>query len=370
MEGVPEQSSGSLFESYSYGLGLPTRQPIGIWGTSFFTLEQNPKRMMEPKKKLYWARTKDGWKIALHRYVGDSRFPVLLVHGLASNHTNFDFPVDELNFARYLNRQGFDCWIVDLRGSGLSKRSTLRPQKWCFDDFVFQDLPAAVDKILQVSKSTKIHWVGHSMGGVLAFPFFQTFSKTKVIRSLITVATPMTTHSKPGYFKYLYPLDGFIRLLPSVPYRTLSKIAVLFHRPILRMEDHVLFARSNMDENILKNLMNHSVESVPSSLILQIHDWLRHNRFASLDGKFNYLDKLDQIKLPILMAVGSIDTFTPEADLRLTVRKLPKANMTLKVFGKNNGHENDYGHIDLLLGKNSPREVFPELSKWLKRQDR
>ena len=326
--------------------------------------------MVKYKKKVYYTRTQDGWKIALHRYAGDSRYPVLMVHGLASNYTNFDFPMEELNLARYLNRKGFDCWIVDLRGSGLSKKSSLRPQKWLFDHYVFQDLPAAVDKVLKITKADKLHWVGHSLGGVLAFPFFQHYKRKNIIRSLITVATPMTTHSKPGYFKYLYPLDGFIKLLPSVPYRALSKIAALFHRPLLKMDDHVLFARANMTEEIIKQVLNHSVESIPSSLIIQIHDWLRHNRFASYDGKLDYLANLSDIELPILMVVGSIDSFTPEADLRLAFRKMPNANMTLKVFGKNKGHQSDYGHIDLILGKNAPKEVFPELSRWLKRYDR
>ena len=259
--------------------------------------------------------------------------------------------------------------MIDLRGSGLSKRRTLRPLKWYFDDFVFQDLPAALNKIRQVTRTKKVHWIGHSLGGLLAFPLYQTYNGGNPLQSIITVATPMTTRAKPGYFKYLYRLDGLLRLVPGLPYKPLSKIAALFPEQVLKMEDHILFARDNMNKEIIQSILNHSVESVPSSLILQIHDWFRHNYFSNRDGSINFLEGLETISLPILMMVGSIDSFTPAADIRLAFKKLPNADKTLMSFGKKHGHENDYGHIDLILGKNAPKEVFPHMAKWLEKHD-
>jgi pimeloyl-ACP methyl ester carboxylesterase len=321
-------------------------------------------------KKIYWVKTSDGWKIALHRRQGKKfRLPVVLVHGLASNFTNMDFPLPGLSLAQYLFELGFDCWIIDLRGSGLSKRRTLRPLKWYFDDFVFKDLPAALRKIRQVTRAKKVHWIGHSLGGLLAFPICQTFNGGNPIHSLITVATPLTTRAKPGYFKYLYHLDGLLRWVPGLPYKPLSKLVAWFPEQVLKMEDHILFSRNNMTVEIIQTILRHSVESVPSSLILQIHDWFRHNYFSNRDGTVNFLDGLEGISLPILMMVGSIDSFTPSADIRLAFKKIPNADKTLMAFGKKYGHENEYGHIDLILGKNAPREVFPHIAKWLTKHD-
>jgi polyhydroxyalkanoate synthase len=180
----------------------------------------------------------------------------------------------------------------------------------------------------------------------------------------------MTTHSRPGYFKHLYKWDAFLRFLPWVPYKSLSKVASYFLETLLAMDDHVLYSKDNMTPEILKTMLHHAVESVPSSLILQIHDWFRHNYFSSRDRNINFMENLDQLMMPILMIVGSIDTFTPAADIRLAFRKLPNAEKTLMVFGKNRGHENEYGHIDLLLGKNAPKEVYPNILDWLKKHDR
>lgn len=322
------------------------------------------------KPEVHYARTQDGWKIALHHHPGKrSRHPVLLVHGLASNYRNMDFPIKDLSLAHHLSKKGFDCWIVDLRGSGLSKKGTFQPYKWYFDDFVFQDLPAAVDTLTTLTGAKKFHWVGHSLGGLLAFPFAHNYHRRNVFQSLITVATPVTTASRPGYFKITHRFDRIIKLFPRLPYKTLSKMATRFVDLVLGLEDNALFSRENMTREILITIMEHAVESVPTSLILQIHDWLNHQYFASKDKKIDFMKSLEELSMPILMIAGSVDSFTPLADIRLAFRRLRSAKKTLMVFGKSRGHEHDYGHIDLLLGKNAPKEVYPEIVRWLEEHD-
>jgi hypothetical protein len=36
------------------------------------------------------------------------------------------------------------------------------------------------------------------------------------------------------------------------------------------------------------------------------------------------------------------------------------------MFGTANGHKNDYGHNDLILGKFAKKEVYPEILRWVK----
>jgi pimeloyl-ACP methyl ester carboxylesterase len=323
-----------------------------------------------PKSLVHYVFTQDGWKIALHHHPGKRRnFPVFLVHGLASNASNMDLPLKDLSLARYLSQNGFDAWVVDLRGSGLSKKKFFKRYRWYFDDFVFQDLPAAVEKILEITQAPRLHWIGHSLGGLLAYPFAQYYSRKNILQSLTTIAAPVTTSSRPGYLKHTYRWDTLLRLIPVVPYRTLSKVAKIFADYLLGREDHILFAKENMTREILTHILEHAVESVPSSLLLQIHDWLRHNHFVSKDGKINFMGKLEEITCPILMIAGSVDSFTTMADIRLAFRKIPNAKKELMVFGKSRGHETEYGHIDLLLGKNAPKEVYPHILRWLEEHD-
>jgi Poly(3-hydroxyalkanoate) synthetase len=324
----------------------------------------------EPKVPVIFAKTTDGWEIALHHHAAKSkRHPVLLVHGLASNYRNMDFPLKDYSLARFLCKHGFDTWVVDLRGSGLSRKGRFRRYRWFFDDFVFKDLPAAVDLLLKKTGAKQFHWIGHSLGGLLAFPFHQTYEKKNILKSLVTVASPITTASRPGYFKITYRLDKFLKFFSRIPYKFLSKLGTRFVDNLLGYRDHVLFAKDNMTREILLTIMHHAVESVPTSLVLQIHDWLRHNYFASRDRKVDFQSHLYLMTAPMLMITGSVDTFTPMADIRLAFRKFPKTKKKLMVFGKAKGHQSDYGHIDLLLGKNAPKEVFPHILSWLEEHD-
>src|SRR6478752_5124418 len=65
--------------------------------------------------------TPDHWKIALYRYLPEKitrKHPVLLLHGIASNHKVWDFGVKELSFAHHLTSLGYAVYSMDLRGRG------------------------------------------------------------------------------------------------------------------------------------------------------------------------------------------------------------------------------------------------------------
>jgi hypothetical protein len=40
-------------------------------------------------------------------------------------------------------------------------------------------------------------------------------------------------------------------------------------------------------------------------------------------------------------------------------------NAKMIAFGKEYGNETDYGHVEILMGKNAEKEVYPEILKWL-----
>ncbi|CAN1796295.1 hypothetical protein LINPERHAP1_LOCUS20860 [Linum perenne] len=65
------------------------------------------------------------WKLALWRYLPSSssavrrKRPLLLLSGVATNAVGFDL-CPESSFARSMSAEGFDTWVLELRGSGLS----------------------------------------------------------------------------------------------------------------------------------------------------------------------------------------------------------------------------------------------------------
>lgn len=109
------------------------------------------------------VRTGDGWTLSLgrRRPRGPSRRPpVLLVHGIAMNRQAFDFGVVRYSVAAFLAREGFDCFTLDLRGHGRSRRGPSR--RWNLDTYLAEDLPAALDAIRAATGEGRVLYVGHS----------------------------------------------------------------------------------------------------------------------------------------------------------------------------------------------------------------
>src|SRR3990172_7505660 len=82
-------------------------------------------RLPPREDELLFARTRDGWDLALGRCRPASPGPlppVLLVHGIAMNRQAFEFGLDRYALADPLARAGFDCFSLDLRGHGASRR--------------------------------------------------------------------------------------------------------------------------------------------------------------------------------------------------------------------------------------------------------
>jgi pimeloyl-ACP methyl ester carboxylesterase len=146
-----------------------------------------------------WVRTRDGWRLALYRYPArhrSSRYgPVLLVHGLGANRFNMDAPVPEISLAQYLAARGHDVWVAELRGAGRSRPPgwpLTRRRTFDFDDYVQKDIPAILRRVLDDSGYPQINWVGHSMGGMLAYASMLQYDQ-RLFRRVVTIGSPVFT---------------------------------------------------------------------------------------------------------------------------------------------------------------------------------
>jgi hypothetical protein len=65
---------------------------------------------------------------------------------------------------------------------------------------------------------------------------------------------------------------------------------------------------------------------------------------------------------------GSADRLATPAAVRLVLDRLSPSSATYREFGYARGDSVDYGHVDLVLGRAAPREVFPVVARWLAEQ--
>lgn len=88
--------------------------------------------------------------------------PVILLHGSFSNR-RFWYSPKGIGLGAYLARAGFDVWIPEMRGHGLSPRNAA----WRHNSvagYARDDLPT-INAFVREKAGQAPHWVGHSLGG-------------------------------------------------------------------------------------------------------------------------------------------------------------------------------------------------------------
>lgn len=320
--------------------------------------------------------SQDQWQLATYHYTASQKkHPVILIHGFGTNRFDVDFPEKRYSLAKYLHAQGYDTWVIELRGTGQSRRTSLLGQiqsklcyNWTFDDHIFKDIPVLVKWIQKKTGQKKLHWIGHSLGGTVVYASIETLGN-EVCASAVTLGSAMNSTAKIGLIHLLLKIDPLVKKLPLIPLKTLARTLAPAGRWMAPLEDNFFYAIDNVDMKIIEVALRQAVENVSPALFLQLHDWYRNNHFRAHDRNFSYRDHLKKIKAPFLVCAGSVDGLTGYPDVYFGFKNISSKKKKFLLFGKEKGCRTEYGHLDLVLGKNAPREVFPQVLNWLDQND-
>jgi len=324
------------------------------------------------KPKVVWTRTRDGWQLPLYHYRAERQTspwgPLILMHGLSANRFNLDAPDPKISLARFLHEHGHDVWVAELRGAGRA-----RPPGWPlrgrrtfdFDDYVHRDIPAVVRTVLDLADSTWLHWVGHSMGGMLAYAALEHYDQ-KLFRSLVTIASPAFTAVKHPLVDQLYKLRFVLNVMPWLPSRRLAQIGSLAPKLISTTVGQIVANPDNMDPRHIRQLLRNALTDLPAPLLKQFAEWYGGPPgFKRRDGLLDYYEQMQRIEVPTLVISGAGDLLTPVADLRSAYDSVGAKDKRLIIASRKYGFAHDYGHIDLVLGIDARREIYPHIADWV-----
>ncbi|HXQ21521.1 MAG TPA: alpha/beta hydrolase [Candidatus Acidoferrales bacterium] len=327
-----------------------------------------------PRPHVSYTRTHDGWRLALYRYTPKRRThhtPVLLCHGMASNRWDMDGP-GRVSLARYLVRSGYDVWVVELRGAGRSTRPTWWNGKrydWRFEDYVQHDGPAALRKVLRETGARQVHWVGHSMGGMIAYALLMSPVHHK-IASVVTLGSPTMSNVGHPLLDFGVPYRNLLRFAPArLPIGTLARFGAAF-APLLARGLHgsiheLGWHEGNADVRLLRTLMLTAVDDIPASLLREFARWYETKAMSDRYAMFDFTEHLERITAPILIIAGDKDGLTPPRDLEHVYERIASRDKALRIIGKQYGDARDYSHADLILGLHAPDDVYPVILEWL-----
>lgn len=324
----------------------------------------------------YSARTRDGWRLALYRYAtprGSHRIPVVLCHGMSSNRWNMDGP-GRVSLARYLARKGYDIWVIELRGAGRSMRPSLWNGKrydWRFEDYVYHDAPAALRVVLRETGVEEVHWVGHSMGGMIAYALLMGPVQKK-IASAVTLASPTMSGVGHPVLDFGLPYRSLLRFSPArVPSGLGARLGAplapvwnyLLRRPIAELGFHP----GSLDADLLSTLMWTAIDDLPASLLREFARWYDTKAMSDRYAMFDFTEHLERITTPVLIIAGGKDELTPARDMQYVYEHVGARDKEFRVIGKEQGFAHDYSHADLVLGKHAPGDIYPLILDWLDR---
>ncbi|KAL5080616.1 hypothetical protein RYX36_009037 [Vicia faba] len=125
--------------------------------------------------------TNDGYILSIQRILEGrvkvegnvTKEPVIVQHGVMVDGATWFMNSPEQNLPMILADNNFDVWVVNTRGTKYSRKHTYLDASrqeywhWSWDELVTYEMPAIFDF---VSKETgqKIHYVGHSLGTLVA----------------------------------------------------------------------------------------------------------------------------------------------------------------------------------------------------------
>ena len=339
----------------------------GILATAAYLLAVRAYyRLRSPRPELQMVATPDGTHIGVHhRRPEVRRFlePVLLCHGLAANHVNFDFDPPH-SLAHAFAAAGFEVFTVDWRGAGAS-----RPRRWWqryrydADDLILQDGPALLAHALEHTGAPRAFWVGHSLGALIGYGVLDGPEGSR-IGGLCALGAPVYFHYT-GWVARLTRLALWLAWPVAFRQRLISIALAPFLGHVTLPMTEVLLNPKAIAPKVLRKMYCNLVSSMGYRLLQQLADWSNHDAFRSRDRSVDYRARLRQLTTPVLVLGGSQDALaTPDSVLRQG-ELLGSADKTVMLFGRENGDALDYGHGDLIFGERAPLEVYPRIIRWV-----
>jgi len=324
---------------------------------------------------LHYAPTRDGWRIALHHRPpprSGHGTPVILCHGMGSNRFNMDGP-GRASLARHLHAAGYDVWVLELRGAGKSRRRLRLPPvawSWTFEDYVQHDVPAALHLVRDLTGQERVLWVGHSLGGMVAYASLMS-PAAAAFAGVVTLGSPSMTDVGHESIDRWVRLRRLLRIAPPrIPMKAFACAGSPFAETIaMRVAPETVrdwaWHPDNFDAGIVRFMMQHGVEDLPRSLLIEFARWYEAKRMSDRYDLFSFGDHMERIQAPIFVIAGARDRLTPPADLERLVSRLGSRDKTYFLAGHASGLAHEYSHVDLVLGRHAPDEIYPRVTQWL-----
>jgi pimeloyl-ACP methyl ester carboxylesterase len=286
--------------------------------------------------------------------------PVLLVHGFGQNRYAWHLPAR--SFANRLAHAGFDVFNLDLRGHGRSRNYSARRSQGV-EDYVAEDLPAAIEEIQSLSGQRNVWVVGHSLGGLVAYASAPALAGA--VAGIASIGSPYHLAQGSltlGALAYFFRALAVARLPNApLPLAPVGATMSLMHRfaespfyPIPLRGWHV----GSCEPHVLRQHLRLAFDRAALAEMLDMFDWAAQGR--SNGREVDYAGPFERMDIPLFVLAGENDDLAPPASVHPGFLRSRAHDKTYRVL--------PLGHIDLLVGREAPRSTWSLVEEWLEKR--
>lgn len=273
-----------------------------------------------------------------HIYQQQGGQPVLMIHGSIENGRIF-YSESNKGLACYLASQGFDVYVLDFRGRGLSQPAVEQDADHGYYECLMEDIPAAVAEVFNLT-GKKLHVICHSWGGVLFHSSYVRFPKIQD-KIVSTVCFGTKRRVTVWNLERIFKLSFFWRRVAPKITAKYGFLDAVKYKVGADAETHRSIAESNL--------------------------WLKPGPWQDMVDGFDYHAAAKKVSWPPSWHFAAINdrVLGHPNDVKLFAEESnPSAKFTL--LSKANGNKLDYDHINMLTDKRAVTDHFPLLRDWLK----
>ncbi len=311
-----------------------------------------------------------------------SRSPVLLVHGAGVRANIFRAPVST-TIVDALIEEGYDVWLENWRAS-----SDLPPNRYTLDQAALYDHPAAVRKIVEETGAEKIKAIIHCQGST-SFAMSAVAGLVPQVETIVSNAVslhPVVPWISQKKLKYATPIVE--KLTPylnpqwglearGLVQKMITGLVRLTHHEckntVCRMVSFTygtgfptLWSHENLNDET-HEWLKHEFKFVPLTFFRQIYRCVKKGHLVSVEGlpglPDDFVAQPAQTDARFAFFSGENNIcFLPESQRRsfefMNQQRPDYHSLTIVP---------DYGHLDMFMGKNAGRDVFPVMLEELAR---
>ncbi|KAL6136973.1 hypothetical protein ACLB2K_062268 [Fragaria x ananassa] len=345
--------------------------------------------------------TEDGYVLSMQRIpAGKSRetsgnkIPVLLQHGLLMDGITWLLLPPDQALAFLLVDNGYEVWIANTRGTQYSLGHTsLTPDdpafwEWSWDELVAYDLPATYQYVYNQA-GQKIHYVGHSLGTLIALGAFSKDQLVNMLRSAVLLSpiahvgqmtSPLARAAAENYLAEALYEAGYREFNPRLEAIVKFLNASCAKSGVDCTNLLTSFTGQNccLNPSIVQVFLAHEPQASATKNMIHISQMIRDGKVAM----FDYIDKDENQKhygqdippeykmasiphdLPLFLSYGGADALSDVQDVKLLLNSLKDHDGDKLVVQ----YRDDYAHADFVMGETAKKDVYDPLLAFFRLQ--